>query len=68
MKATQQLRDEHEGVNIMLNILEKLCQQLATIGSLNKEHFEGILEFLKVFVDKMPSWKRGRPAVSCVDR
>jgi hemerythrin-like domain-containing protein len=52
MKATQQLRDEQEGVRIMLNILEHVCRQLETSGNLNREHFEGILEFLKVFVDK----------------
>ena len=52
MKATQQLKDEHEGVKIMLNILEQVCRQLEEVGSLNKEHFEGILGFLKGFVDK----------------
>lgn len=52
MKATQQLKDEHEGISIMLNILEHLYRQLNATGSLNKEHFEGILEFLKIFVDK----------------
>ena len=52
MKATRQLRDEHEGVRIMLGILEKLCEKLETAGSIDKEHFDGILEFLKVFVDK----------------
>ena len=52
MKATGQLRDEHEGVRIMLGILEKLRGKLETAGSIDKEHFEGILEFLKVFVDK----------------
>ena len=52
MKATQQLRDEHEGVKIMLNILEQICQQLEATGNLNREHFEGILAFLKIFVDK----------------
>jgi hemerythrin-like domain-containing protein len=52
MKATQQLRDEHEGIKSMLSILEQVCQQLGSTGSLNREHFEGILEFLKVFVDK----------------
>jgi hemerythrin-like domain-containing protein len=51
MKATQQLKDEHEGVKIMLGILEQVCKQLESKGSLNKEHFESILEFLKVFVD-----------------
>ena len=52
MKATQQLRDEHRGIKSMLSILEQVCQQLGSTESLNQEHFEGILEFLKVFVDK----------------
>jgi hemerythrin-like domain-containing protein len=52
MKATQQLKNEHEGVKIMLSIMGKVCQQLETTGNLGKDHFEGILEFLKVFVDK----------------
>lgn len=52
MKATQQLRDEHEGVKIMLSTLEQVCQQWEATGNLNREHFEGILEFLKIFVDK----------------
>jgi len=52
MKATQQLKNEHEGIKVMLSILEQISRQLEVIGSLNKEHFEGIIEFLKVFVDK----------------
>jgi hemerythrin-like domain-containing protein len=52
MKATQQLRDEHEGVKIMLGILEKVCQQFEKKGSMNQEHFERIIEFFKIFVDK----------------
>ncbi len=52
MKATQQLRDEHEGIKIMLSILEQVCRPVEAGGNLNKEHFESILEFLKVFVDK----------------
>jgi hemerythrin-like domain-containing protein len=52
MKATQQLKDEHEGVKIMLNVLERVCQQIEEVGSLDEGHFEGILEFLKGFVDK----------------
>jgi len=52
MKATQQLKDEHEGIKIMLSILGEVSRQLETTGNLNKEHFDGILEFLKVFVDK----------------
>ena len=52
MRATQQLKDEHEGVKVMLSILEQISRKLEVVGSLNKEHFEGIIEFLKVFVDK----------------
>ncbi len=52
MKATQQLRDEHEGIKIMLSILGQVGRQLEGARNLNKEHFDGILDFLKVFVDK----------------
>lgn len=52
MKATQQLRDEHEGIRVMLNILEKVCEKLEKTGVVEREHFEGILEFLNIFVDK----------------
>jgi hemerythrin-like domain-containing protein len=52
MKATQQLKDEHEGIKIMLNIAGQLGRQFEVTGNLNKQHFDDILEFLKVFVDK----------------
>ena len=52
MKATQQLKDEHEGVQIMLGVLSHVCRQLEAAGNLNEEHFENILEFLSVFVDR----------------
>ena len=52
MKATQQLKDEHEGVRVMLNILDRIGRQLELAGSLNNDHFEGIIEFLRGFVDK----------------
>ena len=52
MKATDQLLDEHKGVLLMLTILEKVSEKLATEGSLEKKHLEGMLEFFRVFVDK----------------
>ena len=52
MKATQQLKDEHEGVRIMLSIIETVCKKFETAGNIDKGHFDGILEFLTVFVDK----------------
>ncbi len=52
MKATGQLKEEHEGVKVMLAVLERVCRKLEETKHLDKEHFERILEFLKVFVDK----------------
>jgi len=52
MKATQQLKDEHEGIRAMLNILEKVSEKLERTGAVEKEHFDGILEFLETFVDR----------------
>ena len=51
-KATQQLRDEHEGIVMMLRIMEKVRAQAKDSESIRIDHFEGILGFLKVFVDK----------------
>jgi hemerythrin-like domain-containing protein len=52
MKATQQLRDEHEGVKVMLDVLGQVCGRLADTQELNRDHFEKMIEFLRVFVDK----------------
>ncbi len=52
MKATQQLKEEHEGVLLMLRILDEVSRQLKSQGYIENEHFESILDFLKVFVDK----------------
>ena len=52
MKATGQLRDEHGGIKVMLDVMERVCDTLKTTGGIDTEHFDGILEFLKVFVDK----------------
>lgn len=52
MKATEQLKAEHEGIKLMLKILDKICDKLKSAQELNQEHFARILEFLKVFADK----------------
>jgi hemerythrin-like domain-containing protein len=52
MKATEQLKDEHEGVRLMLRVLGEVSRQLNATGNVNQEHFENILEFLKGFVDR----------------
>jgi hemerythrin-like domain-containing protein len=52
MKATQQLKDEHEGIKLMLNVMEVICNNLERGEELNINHYAKILEFLKGFVDK----------------
>lgn len=52
MKATQQLKDEHEGIKLMLNIMEAISNNLGKGKELNINHYEKILEFIKGFTDK----------------
>jgi len=52
MKPTDQLKSEHEGIKLMLEILSVVCAKLKSGQDLNQEHFTKMLEFLKVFVDK----------------
>ena len=52
MKATQQLKDEHQGVLLMLDILEEISQRLKKGQQVDLTHLNQILEFLQVFVDK----------------
>lgn len=52
MKATAQLKDEHGGIKVMLEILAKVCDRLQRGGSVDPAHLDGILEFLAVFVDR----------------
>lgn len=52
MKATQQLKDEHQGVLLALSILEEINKKLEHKEKVDPSHLEQILEFLKIFVDK----------------
>ncbi|MDO8498487.1 MAG: hemerythrin domain-containing protein [bacterium] len=52
MKATQQLKEEHQGVLLGLKILEKIAQKLKKGERVDPDHLKQLLEFLTVFVDK----------------
>lgn len=52
MKATKQLKDEHEGIKIMLDIMEKIADDIRKGKDLNVPHYENILDFIKGFADK----------------
>lgn len=52
MKATDELKKEHEAVELMLRILQTVAGKLKGGERVNTEHLDGILEFLSIFVDK----------------
>ena len=52
MYATQQLRDEHEGIQMILSVLEHLAGELIAGHAVNLDHLEQILDFLRTFADK----------------
>ncbi len=52
MTATKQLRDEHEGIKLMLGILERVTSIAESGQKLDLEHIERMLEFFRVFVDR----------------
>ena len=52
MKATGQLKDEHEDVMLMLRILGEVSRKLQIENHIENEHFQSILEFFRVFVDQ----------------
>jgi len=52
MGPLEDLRAEHEGILLMLKILERVCDKFAPGGRLDATHLDGIMEFFVVFVDK----------------
>lgn len=52
MTPTDQLKDEHQGILLMLRILEKVCSKIDARESVNPDHLEGIVEFFRVFADR----------------
>lgn len=51
MKPTEHLKEEHREIELMFNILQKVCQKLESGEDVSPEHLEQISEFLKVYVD-----------------
>jgi hemerythrin-like domain-containing protein len=52
MNATQELRAEHDGILLMLEILGRICNRMDTGTAVDLKHLEGIVEFLRVFADR----------------
>ncbi len=52
MRATDQLRDEHEGIKLMLRVLQKVTTTTEPAQTLPLSRIERMLEFFRIFVDK----------------
>jgi hemerythrin-like domain-containing protein len=52
MMPTDQLVKEHVSIQLMLNVLERVCSTLEAGGRIPSKHLEQILEFIKVFADQ----------------
>lgn len=52
MNYTEQLKEEHKSILLMLEILEKICDSLDAGDSVDIDHLNGIVEFLTIFADK----------------
>jgi len=52
MKATSDLVKEHEGIMLMLGIMQKVVEKIEKGNSPDAEHLGKIIEFLRIFADK----------------
>lgn len=52
MYATQELRNEHEGIRVALAVLEKMADDAEAGGTPNLNDADRILDFLRTFADK----------------
>jgi hemerythrin-like domain-containing protein len=51
MKATEELKNEHQGIQLMLRVLDQIASKAERKESIRQDHLSDILEFLTVFVD-----------------
>ncbi|MGC8735904.1 MAG: hemerythrin domain-containing protein [Dissulfurimicrobium sp.] len=52
MDAINDLKKEHEGIRLMLQVLQAVSRKLGRGERINAQHLGGIMEFLSIFVDK----------------
>ena len=57
MRPTDQLKQEHDAILVMLNVLGKMCGKLDAGERVNPEHLEQTVGFLKGFADKCHHYK-----------
>jgi len=57
MRPTDQLKEEHKAITVMLDVLGKMCEKLGAGEQVSAEHLEQALDFFKGFADKCHHYK-----------
>jgi hemerythrin-like domain-containing protein len=52
VKPTEELKKEHEGILVMLDVLDRISERVVSGIHVPMEHFDQVMEFLQVFVDR----------------
>jgi len=52
MRPTDDLREEHRAVKLMLRILDGICTDIEFGKSVRQEYLEELVEFMRIFVDR----------------
>lgn len=52
MKPTEVLKEEHDGIKIMLSIFEEICNKLDGNNPVDPAHLSDIVEFFRNFADR----------------
>lgn len=52
MKATEELKNEHQGIELMLRVLQAVAKRFERGDAVPAGHLDGIMEFLTIFVDR----------------
>lgn len=60
MKPTQALQEEHEGILRILDILRAICEKMASHKTIQGEHLDQIMAFLRIFIDRCHHGKEER--------
>lgn len=60
MKPIEDLKAEHEGILLMLDILEKISERTTAGKRVPMDHLKQVLDFLQVFADKCHHGKEER--------
>ncbi len=67
MKPIEDLKAEHEGILLVLDILERMSERIAAGKSVPTDHLKRVLDFFQVFADKCHHGKEERLLFSAME-